>query len=863
MSSFDKYLDELFFYMKEFYNFEEQFKTNLSQNYIFGDIACLVDTDEIDNWKKSVSYDECLEFLENYDKINFDKKQTELYNENKIKNKIKFKCFETLNEVCHLLKNNKRISIISKQFFCYINNITYSPTVFNYYTKNNQLIIYFGTGKSLFIPNYYVDKKLDSENIYIIDLPENKQSFIEAIFKNQNMSDTFHGDKSLSMSMNTLLNYTINKNSMKQNKTYNFYLNDEDNIIYSSINPQINNNTGSFNYSYNININNSNNNNNININSYKNIIDIDKPFIKNNNSINSNSNNNKNMNEVNQYSQNNNIIDEQGEDNFDNNKNNDYNNYKDKDKEFEYYEILKQKNNNINNINDINNNNYNNNNDNNIEFNTFKNNINVDPYIQINENQKEIIIKEENKKPDYNNLDMNIINNNIEDEKEEDKNNNQINNIKNINVNSDKEEINDNKPEIKTIIKETKEVIMSTPDGNEIKDDNNNIINSNIINNNIINNNIINTELLIENKENKENNPMIGLDNINGKSSYINSVIQCLSHTMPLTNYFLNENNKNRILKNNISLNKSDAPQLSPIYLNLLENLWINNNQIKSFDPSEFIKNIKLLNISFEKEEENDIKELIIFILEQLDLELNNNKNIINTNNDLNNNKKIIKSDFYKELLSNDSIIYDTFFSGVCEITQECQKCKEEADNNKKENNKTYEYRNLNYLMFPLNEVFLLSQENNKKDIINIYDCLNYFQNPLILDGDNGKNCEKCGKLTPYLLTKKINTIQNNLLIFLSRNLEKEKNIQFKIDEIIDMNDYVKEKENDKQLIYNLYSIICLSNNKDIHYIAFCKNHFDKKWYKYDDANVEEIKNLENDMFNYGFPIALFYEKVF
>jgi hypothetical protein len=47
MSSFDKYLDELFFYMKEFYNFEEHFKKNLSQNYIFGDIACLVDTDEM------------------------------------------------------------------------------------------------------------------------------------------------------------------------------------------------------------------------------------------------------------------------------------------------------------------------------------------------------------------------------------------------------------------------------------------------------------------------------------------------------------------------------------------------------------------------------------------------------------------------------------------------------------------------------------------------------------------------------------------------------------------------------------------------------------------------------------------------
>ena len=101
--SYDKYLDELFFYMKEFYDFEEQFKINLSQNYIFGDIACLVDTDEIDNWKKIVAYDECLDFLENYDYKNFYKKQIELYNENTIKNKIKLNCFETLNEVCHSL----------------------------------------------------------------------------------------------------------------------------------------------------------------------------------------------------------------------------------------------------------------------------------------------------------------------------------------------------------------------------------------------------------------------------------------------------------------------------------------------------------------------------------------------------------------------------------------------------------------------------------------------------------------------------------------------------------------------------------------------------------------------------------------
>ena len=268
---------------------------------------------------------------------------------------------------------------------------------------------------------------------------------------------------------------------------------------------------------------------------------------------------------------------------------------------------------------------------------------------------------------------------------------------------------------------------------------------------------------------------------------------------------------------------------------------------------------IKLLNNTFEKDEENDINELIIFILEQLDLELNN-KIIIETEKTDLNNKNAIKSHFYKELLNNDSIIYDTFFGGVCEIIQECQKCKEESDLKKVENNKLYEYRNINYLIFPLNEVLFFSK---KIIYINIYDCLNFYENPVIFDGENAQKCEKCGKLSPYSLTTKINTLQNNLLILLSIDFKKENNIKFQIDETIDMANYIQEKENNKQLTYNLYSIIFLSDNKEIHYIAFCKNLFDKKWYIYDDNKVEEIKNLGNDILNYGFPIALFYEKEF
>ena len=55
MYAYNKYLAELYFYMKEFYNFEMEFKTNLAQNYISGNIACLVDTDEIENCKNQIA----------------------------------------------------------------------------------------------------------------------------------------------------------------------------------------------------------------------------------------------------------------------------------------------------------------------------------------------------------------------------------------------------------------------------------------------------------------------------------------------------------------------------------------------------------------------------------------------------------------------------------------------------------------------------------------------------------------------------------------------------------------------------------------------------------------------------------------
>ena len=373
------------------------------------------------------------------------------------------------------------------------------------------------------------------------------------------------------------------------------------------------------------------------------------------------------------------------------------------------------------------------------------------------------------------------------------------------------------------------------------------------------NNNNINQEFTFDNYL---KHPMVGLDNINGKSSYINSATQCLSHTVPLTNYFLNSKNKERILKNNISLNNPSGPQLSPSYLNLLEKLWINTNQIKSVNPSEFVSNIKNLNSSFDKDAESEIGDLIIFILNQLDFELKQTFPDENNTEIKTNDKFLKKSFFYDSVLKNDSIIYDTFFGGICETSKECLKCKEESDLNIiSDENKVYDYSKMNYLMFPINDVYEFVQKNNDKDSINIYDCLNFFQNPIILDNENGKECEKCGKVSNYILVTKINKCPNNLLILLNNDMEKDSNIKFNISEILSMSGYIQESI-EKKVIYSLYGIICLSKNdkNEIHHIAFCNSCIDKMWYKYDDSNVELINNLNNEVSNYGIPTALFYQ---
>ena len=51
-------------------------------------------------------------------------------------------------------------------------------------------------------------------------------------------------------------------------------------------------------------------------------------------------------------------------------------------------------------------------------------------------------------------------------------------------------------------------------------------------------------------------------------------------------------------------------------------------------------------------------------------------------------------------------------------------------------------------------------------------------------------------------------------------------------------------------------------NFPNYHYVAFCKNIIDDKWYKYDDAVVTEVNNFQKEIVDFGKPCILFYKKM-
>ena len=95
-------------------------------------------------------------------------------------------------------------------------------------------------------------------------------------------------------------------------------------------------------------------------------------------------------------------------------------------------------------------------------------------------------------------------------------------------------------------------------------------------------------------------------------------------------------------------------------------------------------------------------------------------------------------------------------------------------------------------------------------------------------------------------------------------NLEVENisDVKLHFTETIDITSFVSLKDKSK-MIYNLYGVITHigQSGPNAHFVASCKSPCDNKWYRFNDAIVSPIKDVQSEIINFGMPYILFYKK--
>ena len=423
--------------------------------------------------------------------------------------------------------------------------------------------------------------------------------------------------------------------------------------------------------------------------------------------------------------------------------------------------------------------------------------------------------------------------------------------------------------------------INQNPNFNFMNNPNQIFMNPNQINQNFINNNQINQFQMIVPQSpikvskdisfNLINNypitPKIGLVNI-GSTFYMNAILQCFSQTRIMTEYFLNPENKEIIMKG--LDNKPSELRLSKEYYNVVSNLW-NINSIQHYEPKSFKNVLVSLNPLLEKKEDNSIKDMIIFFLEQIHKEINKAKVIDVNSHNLNinqYNREENLNNFINDFkIKNKSFISENFFI-VNEKIQKCQNCK----NNNTSNYICYNYNIQSCFIFPLEEVrkyrdtklinnqtinMNMSKNNENNIVVSIEDCFEFNQK----ENENKIDCDLCKQNSEFINVNKILTLPNILIIILDRGKDNTCKIDFSFKEKINLTNYIFNSI--EQYIYSIYGIITdmEQNEQSGNFIASCLSPIDGKWYQYNDENVREIINFEKEVLTNSKPYILFYQR--
>ena len=327
----------------------------------------------------------------------------------------------------------------------------------------------------------------------------------------------------------------------------------------------------------------------------------------------------------------------------------------------------------------------------------------------------------------------------------------------------------------------------------------------------------------------------------------MNAILQFLIHIPELSLYFLKEYPKDKDilkLRNPNSTTKGDLSEAYYEVVSGVEKKSKENVKNNSYNPKNFKEILGKYNPQFSQYEANDSKDLILYLLQTFHEELNylgNNTaptNIplpdqtlrLNTYNYFNNGYNT--TDFSK---------ISQLFYGTYETVITCSECE----------NSFYSYQKFEYISFST-----FSYKNKDFDIMNGFKDIGAKQP---LKGNNKYNCNTCNKLVEAETICKIIDLPKYLILNIDYGPNKINNVKKLIfDHEIDLQNYISLYCGQKTK-YKLVAICTHLGDSGStgHYITFCLNKKNNKWYEFNDSKVNICE--EEDIYK-GSPYLLLYE---
>ncbi|GBG75434.1 hypothetical protein CBR_g20064 [Chara braunii] len=350
-------------------------------------------------------------------------------------------------------------------------------------------------------------------------------------------------------------------------------------------------------------------------------------------------------------------------------------------------------------------------------------------------------------------------------------------------------------------------------------------------------------------KPQRKGKGLVGLENL-GNTCFMNSCLQCLSHTIPLVDAFLSSDPTqphavSRMRSGSFSASGSFTSRryvgLAQAFRGVVKQLWSGGTQyFAPVNPSEFLERVQAWAPQYCGMDQHDSQEFLRMLLDGLHEECNRVATIpgykeVNSQGD---EHTLARQAWEFHKSRNDSIIQD-IFCGQLQSTIECMTCRR----------KSQCFDPFLDLSLPIPKRSLSCGGSS----ITIQDCLSAFTAEERLDGRNKYHCEHCK--APRSSTKKLSIFRLPpiLVLHIKRfcgarfsSFTKDSTLVKFCLKGLDLTNFmgltVASGSAGRRPVYDLYAV---SNHSGSlgggHYTAYCKTAEENSWYSFNDSIVTPI----------------------